>query len=108
MSNSHLHQETGANVSSVSQKAVKAGRRSNRAVPFARRPTQVDFYYQAVRRVAEVNKTFLELVNDGMTREELARNIERRPALWSRFSNWLDKLPQSEKSRSPTIVSPSC
>ena len=54
---------------------------------------QVYLYYQAERRSAEVNETFLELVADGLTREELARNIERRPALWSRFSGWLDRLP---------------
>lgn len=64
-------------------------------LPQVRYPTQRDLYYQAVRRAAEVDKTFLEFVEDGMTREELARNIERRPQLWGRFSNWLDKLPSS-------------
>ena len=59
----------------------------------ARRPTQAAMYYRAERNAAEVNETFLELVKDGMTREELARNIERRPSLWSRFSGWLDQLP---------------
>lgn len=58
------------------------------------KPTQMQMYYQAERQAAEVNLTFLELVADGLTREELARNIERRPALWSRFANWLPKLPE--------------
>jgi hypothetical protein len=59
--------------------------------------TQVRMYYDAERKAGEVNATFLELVKGGMTREELARNIERRPSLWARFENWLTKLP----TRSP-------
>lgn len=57
--------------------------------------TQHNMYYAAERAAAEVSLQFLEFVKDGMTREELARNIERRPALWGRFSMWLDKLPSS-------------
>ena len=57
------------------------------------RPTQHQILYQEQRKIAEVNELFLQFVKDGMTREELARNIERRPELWGRFSNWLDKLP---------------
>lgn len=56
-------------------------------------PTQVQLFYAAQRQVAGVNALFLELVHDGLTREELARNIERRPGLWGRFEHWLDKLP---------------
>lgn len=59
-------------------------------------PTQAQLFYRAERNAAEINQTFLELVADGMTREELATNINRRPALWGRFSNWLDKLPSSK------------
>jgi len=55
---------------------------------------QAQMFYQAERNAADVNATFLELVKDGMTRQELARNIERRPALWGRFSNWLGVLPE--------------
>lgn len=58
-------------------------------------PTQVQMYYAAERSAAEVNRQFLEFVKDGLTREELQTNINRRPALWGRFSNWLDKLPSS-------------
>jgi len=58
-------------------------------------PTQEQMFYQEQRKLADSNTTFLDLVNDGMTREELARNIERRPSLWSRFSTWLDVLPSS-------------
>ena len=61
----------------------------------ARQRTQLQMYYAASRQVAETNNTFLELVKEGMTRKELARNIERRPALWQRFDNWLDKLPST-------------
>lgn len=55
--------------------------------------TQLQMFYAAHRQVAETNNTFLEMVKEGMTREELAKCIERRPALWQRFENWLDKLP---------------
>ena len=60
----------------------------------ARQRTQLQMYYAASRQVAETNNAFLELVKEGMTREELARNIERRPALWQRFENWLPVLPR--------------
>jgi hypothetical protein len=56
-------------------------------------------FYQAQRRAADTNETFLELVKDGLTREELQRNIERRPALWSRFETWLTTLPSSAVPR---------
>lgn len=57
--------------------------------------TQAQMFYAADRKCADGNMAFLDLVKDGMTREELARNIERRPALWGRFSNWLVILPGS-------------
>ena len=63
----------------------------------ARQRTQLQMYYAASRQVAETNNAFLELVKEGMTREELARNIERRPALWQRFENWLPVLPSKEQ-----------
>jgi len=56
--------------------------------------TQAQMFYDAGRQIAETNILFLELVQDGLTRRELARNIERRPSLWGRFENWLDKLPE--------------
>lgn len=58
------------------------------------RPTQEQMFYQAGRDVAAVNDDFMFLVQNGLTREDLARNIERRPSLWSRFSGFLDTLPR--------------
>jgi hypothetical protein len=55
--------------------------------------TQEQHYEEARKKIAETNKLFLELVKDGMTRKELAANIKKRPSLWGRFENWLDKLP---------------
>lgn len=54
---------------------------------------QLQLYWQEQRKIADANKAFLDLVAAGMTRADLEKNIERRPELWSRFSNWLDKLP---------------
>jgi hypothetical protein len=49
-----------------------------------------------VTQAAEVSLLFQDMVAEGMTREELARCIERRPSLWGRFAGWLDKLPSSQ------------
>lgn len=63
----------------------------------------VQEWYAASRKLADANETFLFLVTksednpDPMTKEELERLIERRPALWGRYANWLDKLPSSGK-----------
>ena len=59
----------------------------------ARQRSQLQMFYAAHRQVAETNDTFMELVKAGLTREDLARNIVRRPALWRRFENWLPVLP---------------
>jgi hypothetical protein len=56
--------------------------------------SQKQIYYSEARKLSETNDSFLELAKD-MTREELARNIERRPSLWGRFANWLNVLPSA-------------
>lgn len=58
-------------------------------------PAQAQMYYQEERKAAEANLLFLDMVKDGMTRQQLQRLIDRRPALWGRWSNWLDTLPES-------------
>ncbi|MGF6604365.1 hypothetical protein P3T23_009120 [Paraburkholderia sp. GAS448] len=54
---------------------------------------QSALYYDAVRAAGEINLLFLDLVKEGLTREELATSIKRRPSLWQRFETWLDHLP---------------
>jgi hypothetical protein len=58
-------------------------------------PTQLQIFYAEQKKIGESNQLFLDLVNDGMTREELQANIKRRPELWGRWENWLPKLPQT-------------
>ena len=58
------------------------------------KPTQKQMFYRAQSRCADLDKTFLFLVEQGLTRKELQHNIDKRPALWSRFGNWLKKLPE--------------
>jgi hypothetical protein len=58
--------------------------------------TQTQMYYRAKDRQAQVVSLFLEMVEDGMTRENLEHCIKRRPTLWKQFENWLDKLPSKE------------
>lgn len=57
-------------------------------------PGQSQMYYAAVERSAAADKTFLELVRSGMTKRDLQRSIERRPALWGKYESWLSKLPE--------------
>lgn len=64
--------------------------------PNLAKPTQAQMFYAADRHAADANIAFMYAVNHGMTREDLASCIELRPALWSRFSNWLDKLPSRD------------
>ncbi len=59
--------------------------------------TQKQHFSLALRKAADTNNLFLDFVKDGMTREELQSNIDRRPVLWERFSNWLVILPTKEE-----------
>ncbi|MFW6855327.1 hypothetical protein ACODYM_28970 [Burkholderia gladioli] len=54
---------------------------------------QLAMFYQQQRNIAGANETFMELVKGGLTREELAHNINRRPALWGRWEGFLNVLP---------------
>jgi len=60
-----------------------------------KKPTQKQMFYRACEKAAEADQLFLEMVKDGMTRQELQTNINRRPAVWCRYSNWLDNLPEA-------------
>lgn len=60
--------------------------------------SQIQIFYEEQRKIGAGNETFMELVRDGLTREELERNIARRPALWSRFVGWLDQLPSAHRA----------
>jgi hypothetical protein len=58
--------------------------------------TQAQHYETARRNLADTNAAFMELVNhptNPMTREDLAANIARRPALWTRYAGFLGVLP---------------
>lgn len=59
--------------------------------------SQQQMFYQASRANAELNIQFLQFVREGLTREELQRNIDRRPALWGRWRSWLSSLPCSSQ-----------
>jgi hypothetical protein len=62
--------------------------------------TQLQIFYEEHRKIAGANEVFMDLVKSGMTREDLAKNISRRPELWGKFANWLDVLPsRSEVNR---------
>lgn len=57
-------------------------------------PSQHQLFYAANHQSARMSETFLVLVKSGMTRRELKACIEKRPSLWARFENWLQKLPE--------------
>lgn len=69
-------------------------------------PTQVQLFYQEQRNIAEGNALFLELVDGGLTREELDRCIERRPQFWSRFASYRELLPTSALAQTPPAKRP--
>ena len=56
-------------------------------------PSQMQMFYAEQRKIGEANEAFMWMVENGMTREELAACIAKRPSLWKRLENWLDKLP---------------
>jgi hypothetical protein len=61
-----------------------------------RKPTQLQMFYQEQKKLGEANELFMELVKDGMTREDLQVNIDRRPQLWERYTDWLKVLPSRD------------
>ncbi len=58
---------------------------------------QRQVFYDAHRHMADVNNTFLDMVKGGLTSDDLMKLIERDPQVWSRFANWLDKLPKESQ-----------
>jgi len=56
--------------------------------------TQAQMYSQSQKQAAECDRVFLEMLKgpDPITKAELQRNIEKRPALWKRYAHWLDVL----------------
>jgi hypothetical protein len=61
--------------------------------------TQEQMFYAASRHNSLLDQLFLTFVEDGLTREELEKNIRRRPHLWRRWENWLDKLPSNRRNQ---------
>ena len=55
--------------------------------------TQIQFYYEERNKIAEGDILFMQFVKEGMTKITLQKLIKLRPKLWSRYSNWLQKLP---------------
>jgi hypothetical protein len=62
----------------------------------SRKPSQLQLFYQEQKKLGEANELFMELVKDGMTREDLQVNIDRRPQLWERYADWLKVLPSRD------------
>jgi hypothetical protein len=60
------------------------------------RMTQLQHFYKAHRDIADCDATFMELIRGGLTRDELARLIAKRPALWSRYSAYLKTLTTND------------
>jgi hypothetical protein len=57
--------------------------------------TQQQMYRRAVSISADIDRTFLDMVNHPthpLTSAELVRLIDKRPALWGRFANWIEVL----------------
>ena len=55
--------------------------------------TQEQFFWEAHRKIADLNHAFMAMVKDGMTAKELSALIDKRPQVYSKFSHWISKLP---------------
>ena len=56
---------------------------------------QVDMYYQERKKIEDLNRTFMELINDKdnpMTNSDLSELIKKRPGIYGRFSRFIGKL----------------
>ena len=58
-----------------------------------KKPTQFQIFYAEQRKIADQNRLFLSFIDDGITSQELQKNIDRNPAVWSKYSAYLDILP---------------
>lgn len=57
--------------------------------------TQQQMHYQAVSKNAKRDRLFSEMITadrDPLTNSELKQLIERRPAVWGKYSNFIGKL----------------
>ena len=84
------HKMRGAisNVGPFKFKAVRADASTRSHATKASPKSQRDMYYDAERRSADINNTFMEMLPT-MRRRDLEKLIEKRPALWGRFAGYL-------------------
>ena len=58
--------------------------------------SQLQIYREVERKIANLNEAFMDLVREGLTRDDLEILIEKRPELYERFSNFLNVLPRRQ------------
>lgn len=58
--------------------------------------TQLQIYREVERKIFDQNEAFMDLVREGLTREDLEILIKKRPELYGRFSNFLNVLPRRQ------------
>lgn len=63
--------------------------------------SQLQIYREVERKIANLNEAFMDLVREGLTREDLEMLIEKRPELYERFSNFLNVLPRRVDATEP-------
>lgn len=98
--NAEYGMEAGANLTSAGVKkalrnhpiSAQGGTRQHATKKSSAKKTpamsQHQMFYDATRKEAEANRTFLELLPT-LRRKELERLIEKRPALWGRYAGYL-------------------
>ena len=64
---------------------------------------QKSMFYNAERRTGENDELFMGFIRDGLTRQELAVNIERRASHWASYASYFRSLPSSPM-RDPTSL----
>ena len=60
-----------------------------------RRKTQMEIYEEARKKIALQDAHFMEMINDKcnpLTRADLEKLIQKRPALWAKYTPFLNNL----------------
>jgi len=59
--------------------------------------TQQQLYWQAHNRLANINKTFMQMVtSNDITSSELAYLIQKRPETYGHLEGWVETLRERE------------
>ena len=59
------------------------------------KPTQLQMYYTAQRKAADMDHTWMEIMKDPPTKSEFDSLLSKRPEVYSRYTKFRNQLPDS-------------